>query len=251
MARQSTIFRLKGTIAGVTFYKTKDGYLAKEKSEIERSKLKNDPAFQRTRENGAEFGAAGTAGKVLRRSISTLLKKASDGRVTSRLAKEMLNVLREDTVHPRGQRTVTAGTVELLHGFDFNVNAKFGAAFTAPFSVSLNRVTGEAQAALPVFIPATDIKAPGGTTHFRFLSAAMEVDFDNEAFLADIGDHPIMPWDETSSPAMNIEHLLTENSTLSLFFVLGVEFFQEVNGEMYPLKNGGYNALQIVDAQSA
>jgi hypothetical protein len=28
--------------------------------------------------------------------------------------------------------------------------------------------------------------------------------------------------------------------------VLGVEFYQEVNGQMYPLKNGTYNALAVV-----
>jgi hypothetical protein len=27
---------------------------------------------------------------------------------------------------------------------------------------------------------------------------------------------------------------------------LGVEFYQEVNGQMYPLKNGVYNPLAIV-----
>jgi len=27
---------------------------------------------------------------------------------------------------------------------------------------------------------------------------------------------------------------------------LGIEFYQEVNGQMYPLKNGSYNALSIV-----
>jgi hypothetical protein len=28
--------------------------------------------------------------------------------------------------------------------------------------------------------------------------------------------------------------------------VLGIEFYQEVNGQMYALKNGAYNALAVV-----
>jgi hypothetical protein len=30
-----------------------------------------------------------------------------------------------------------------------------------------------------------------------------------------------------------------------LFLVLGVEFYQDVNGVKYPLKNGAFNALNI------
>ena len=65
MARQRSIIKVDGTIGGITFYKSKDGYLAREKGGIPAERIANDPAFQRTRENGAEFGRAGKAGKVL------------------------------------------------------------------------------------------------------------------------------------------------------------------------------------------
>ena len=64
MARQKGIVKLKGTIGDITFYKTQDGHLAREKGGVDASRIKNDPAFQRTRENGSEFGRAGKAGKV-------------------------------------------------------------------------------------------------------------------------------------------------------------------------------------------
>ena len=35
MARQKGIIKLKGTIGDITFYKTKDGYLAREKGGID------------------------------------------------------------------------------------------------------------------------------------------------------------------------------------------------------------------------
>jgi hypothetical protein len=31
---------------------------------------------------------------------------------------------------------------------------------------------------------------------------------------------------------------------------LGVEFYQEINGQMYPLKNGAFNPLAIVKVDS-
>jgi hypothetical protein len=39
---------------------------------------------------------------------------------------------------------------------------------------------------------------------------------------------------------------VTAASTKPLFLALGVEFYQEVNGQMYPLKNGAYNPLALV-----
>ena len=76
MAKQASIIKLKGTIGGITFYKTsQDGYLAKEKSGVDASRIASDPNFQRTRENGSEFGTAGKAGKVLRTALRTFLSK--------------------------------------------------------------------------------------------------------------------------------------------------------------------------------
>ena len=85
MARQRSIIKLDGTIGGITFYKSKDGYLAREKGGIPAERIRTDPAFQRTRENGAEFGRAGKAGKVLRNSIRQLLQNVNDSRMVSRL----------------------------------------------------------------------------------------------------------------------------------------------------------------------
>ncbi len=246
MARQSGIIKLKGTIGGVTFYKSKDGYLAREKGGIDASRIKNDPAFQRTRENGSEFGRAGTAGKVLRNSIRVLLLKASDFRMVSRLTQEMVKVIQMDSTNPRGQRNVIDGEAELLQGFDFNLNGKLGTTFFAPSEVTLDRVTGEAKVDIEAFTPQIAIAAPGGTTHFKILSAAMEVDFENEVFITKTSESALYPWDNVEVAASSLENDLTANSTHPLFFVLGVEFFQDVNGEKYPLKNGAYNALQIV-----
>ncbi|MGV8944939.1 MAG: hypothetical protein ACOH1N_00795 [Lutibacter sp.] len=46
MARQTGIIKLKGTIGDISFYKTSDGHLAREKGGIDKSRIANDPAFQ-------------------------------------------------------------------------------------------------------------------------------------------------------------------------------------------------------------
>ena len=75
MAKQRGFLKIEGTLGDVTFLKTQDGYLVKEKSDIG-SRIATDKAFQRTRENNAEFGRAGKAGKTLRAALKSVLLNA-------------------------------------------------------------------------------------------------------------------------------------------------------------------------------
>ena len=79
MARQSGLLKIKGTIGGMTFYKSQDGDLVREKGGVSGDRIANDPAFVRTRENGEEFGAAGKAGKLLRDGLRPMMLNAADG----------------------------------------------------------------------------------------------------------------------------------------------------------------------------
>jgi hypothetical protein len=246
MARQTGIIKLKGTIGGVSFYKTRDGHLAREKGGVDRNRIMNDPAFQRTRENGSEFGRAGAAGKMLRTALRALLINASDFRMVSRLTKEMVKVLQEDQVSERGLRNVLDGELELLQGFEFNIAGKLGTTIYAPFTSAINRITGELNVDLASFVPINMINAPSGSTHFRIVSAGAEIDFEEGTFVSAESGTAILPYDSTATAAINLLNAVTAASTKPLFLALGIEFYQEINGTMYSLKNGSYNALALV-----
>jgi len=247
MAQQKGIIPLRGTIGNITFFRSKDGYLAREKGSLDANRIANDPAFQRTRENGAEFGRAGKAGKVLRTALRTLLQDVSDGRMLSRLTKEMVKVIKADATYPRGSRNVIDGEAELLKLFEFNANSKLTTTLFAAFTASINRVNGELTASIPSFVPVTMIAAPAGATHFKIVSAGTEIDFENGNFLADEKSTAEMPLDTTPTAVINLVNAVTPNSTKPLFLALGIEFFQFVNGTMYSLKNGAFNSLALVE----
>ena len=246
MARQKGIIKLKGTIGDITFYKTKDGHLAREKGGVDASRIANDPAFQRTRENGSEFGRAGKAGKTLRTALRTLLLNSADSRMVSRLTQRMVKVIQADLTNERGLRNVIDGEAELLVGFEFNIGGKLGTTLFAPFVGGIDRVTGAINVDLESFIPANMIAAPSGTTHFKITSAGAEIDFEAEVFVTTNSETAILPWDMTSTVAISHLNAVTPNSTKPLFLAVGVEFYQQVNGRMYPLKNGSYNPLALV-----
>jgi len=246
MAKQKGIIKLDGTIGGITFYKSQDGYLAREKGGVSADRIANDPNFQRTRENGEEFGRAGKAGKLLRNAIRAMLQNAADSRMVSRLTQKMVEVIQEDATNPRGQRNVIDGEAELLEGFEFNISGKLGTTLYAPFTGTIDRVAGTLTANIPSFVPINMLAAPGGSTHFKIVSAGAEIDFENETFVMDSQATAILPWDATATAVINLANAVTANSTHPLFLALGIEFYQEVNGQMYPLKNGSYNALALV-----
>ena len=246
MARQKGIIKLKGTIGDITFYKTQDGHLAREKGGIDASRMANDPAFQRTRENGSEFGRAGKAGKVLRTALRALLLNSADGRMVSRLTQAMVKVIQADVTSVRGLRNVIDGEAELLAGFEFNIRGKLGTSLFAAFTATIDRVTGAIKVDLASFIPAHMIAAASGTTHFKIISAGAEVDFEAESFVATTSETAILPWDALPTVAISQTNMVTANSTKPLFLALGVAFYQEVNGQMYPMKNGAYNPLSLV-----
>jgi len=153
MAQQKGHLPVKGRIGNLSFYKSRDGYLVKDKGGISKSRLASDPAFQRTRENGAEFGRAGKAGKLLRNAVKAVSQKASDGRAVSRLTKQMTLVQKSDTVSKRGERNVVDGNIGLLQGFQFNINAVLDSTFFAPFTAAIDRATGTLSVDIPAFVP--------------------------------------------------------------------------------------------------
>ena len=246
MARQTGIIKLKGTIGDISFYKTSDGHLAREKGGVDANRIANDPAFQRTRENGSEFGRAGNGGKVLRNAIRVLLQNAKDKRVVSRLTKSLVAITKTDTTNERGLRTLQDGNLSLLEGFEFNLNGKLGATLFAAFTKTFDRVSGDATLDLAAFSPTVRIAAPAGTTHFKVVMGASELDFVNETSTFENDETAILPYTAANTAAIALSATITANSTLPVVQVLGVEFYQEVNGEMYALKNGAYNALSVV-----
>jgi hypothetical protein len=247
MAKQKGIVPIQGTIDNITFFKTKDGYRVRKKTEMPAGRIANDPAFQRTRENGAEFGRAGKAGKNLRSAFGPLLQKVSDSRMISRLVSEMTKVIKADKASPRGFRNVIDGEAELLKGFEFNANSTLESTLSVQVTKSIDRVTGELTIAIPSFIPAKSVAIPQGATHFRLVASGAEVDFETGNYVADVKTTAELPWNNNATAAINLVNHVTPNSTKPLFLVLGIEFFQLVNGNMYSLTNGAFNALSLVE----
>jgi len=247
MATQEGILKIKGTIGGMTFYKSKDGHLVREKGGVDGSRIASDPAFARTRENGQEFGNGGTSGKYLRDAVRNMMLNASDNRVVSRLVQVLMSIQKLDTVSERGLRTVEQGlsTAEgkaMLNGFDFNINAVFGSIFFKSFG--LDPLTGTVN--IDNLIPLADILAPSGATHFSLKSGFAVIDFNSGVSALNVSDEIIAALDNTTQN-VSLAPIggAPAGSGIKVHLLL-ISFYQQVNGFNYSLKSGAYNALTII-----
>jgi len=247
MAKQTGLIKLKGKIGDLSFYKTKDGHLAREKGGVDAERIARDPAFVRTRENGAEFGSSASAGKLMRDALRPLIMRAADSRVTARLTKVMTLIKNLDATSARGQRNVGVAIAlpnakELLKGFNFNNRSILGSVLFKAFTVD----AGTGAITMTGLVPANEVAAPLGATHFSVRTAWAKLDFVqglkdvqvsdpyNGAIDSTSVDITLTPAQAPAGPGTNV-HLLM------------IEFFQEVNGVQYVLNNGQYNALSIVE----
>jgi len=246
MAQQKGIIKLTGTIGDISFFKSADGYLAREKGGVEADKIAKDPAFQRTRENGAEFGRAGKAAKLLRSSFQQLLQNSTDRLSISRLVRLMMTVIKADLTSQRGLRNVIDGEAELLEKFEFNEAAKLNSSLFASYVPAIDRVTGKLSISLPPFVPGRLLVAPPGATHFRIISGGASVDFEANKFVSDVKTSDILVIGNDPTAVIDLVNEVDPNSTSPLFLALGIEFYQMVNGNNYPLKNGAFNPMAIV-----
>jgi hypothetical protein len=249
MARQTGLIKIKGTLDNVNFYKTKDGDLARMKTSVDRDRIMNDPAFERTRENNAEFANSAKAGKLLRDSVRPLAMTASDFRVTSRMTRLMSKIKNLDETSTRGERTVATGIQEaaalpLLKGFEFNKNALLSAILFKPYTV--NTTSGIFN--INGLIPQVDVVWPQGATHVRFTGAVASINFETGAEEMIATNQVTLPINMTSADVELEPASVPAVGTVNLF-LLRIEFFQEMNGNMYTLKNNSYNALRIVEVE--
>ncbi len=210
------------------------------------ARIQTDPAYERTRENNKEFATAGKAGKLLRDSVRSLVMKAKDGKLSNRLLKEMMKVIKADATNPRGQRTVHDGAPGLLEGFDFNQNSPLNQSFHGAFTGIIDRATGKLTITIPAYVPTDAVIAPPSATHYKLVAAGVQVDFVAGKSFGEEKGSAILPVNSDPTAPLVIETSVVAGATVPLFLFFGIQFYQDVNGHHYSLKSGEFNALCIV-----
>lgn len=243
MAKQTGVITLKGPVGRLSFYKTRNGYLAREKGGIEKSRIMNDPRFARTRENIREFTDNATASKLLRDALRPVISKIGDKRLNLRITQVMMQVLKSDESSVRGDRKVKLGNWDLLKEMELNAGSSLSS--TLFFEIQSSDSASAWQVQLPAFVPGDMIALPVGATHYRISATGVGVDFD-------LGTRTVIGSTTGSMSVLDsavAQSLSVDKGQLSgthFVYLLTVEFIQIVNGVEYAINNGAHNAAKIL-----
>ncbi|OWK74310.1 hypothetical protein CBW16_02540 [Flavobacteriaceae bacterium JJC] len=246
MARESSILKLKGVLDGMSFYKNSEGHYVRAKGGIEKERILNDANFARTRENMNEFADINGAGKLIRNSVSEFLRRAKDMRTSSRLVSVIAKIKNKDALSVRGQRNFAKGfgTAEgkaMLTGYDFNRHAPLQTVLKK--ELVIDPVAGSIS--IRGFKPHSDLEVPEFATHVNLGLACVSLDAENEKSETVYSTSaPLVINEDVADLTVTLDALPTADG-VKMFYVL-LEFFQEVNGELYELRSGQMNALKLV-----
>ena len=251
MAKQKGVVKLSGSLDDITFSQTKNGYTASTKrKKVSKETIATDPKYARLRENMSEFDRGVTAGKQMRIAVQDALLNCVDKSIGTRLTTAMMVVLASDPSGKRGERSVANGNAALLKGFNFSAASQLSTSMKLAFPSAIDRVTGKITADIPSFVPEDVLVPSKGATHFKIHAAGVEINFGNNLHSTKLFESAGIPLGTDPTPAISILHDMGANSTNPLFLLVGIRFYQEVNGIFYPLKNGSSNALTIIEADS-
>ena len=109
---------------------------------------------------------------------------------------------------------------------------------------TVDMATGKVE--IDSFNPATELAVPEGATHLSFSSALALVNLEDGSYK--LSQSSAQNLSVTAAPADVVLQPATvpEGSGFMLLLLL-IEFFQEVNGVQYPINNGSYNVLNLLD----
>jgi len=112
MARVIAPFQIIGSIESLTFWvdKEKKNFVKKKgKVGITKEQFRDNPIFDRIRNQSSEFGRCAIKSRIFRKLAHYFNERAKDGSFSGRSNRLMLDVVSEDQTNPIGLRTVEKG----------------------------------------------------------------------------------------------------------------------------------------------
>jgi len=247
MARVKGIFPMVGTIGGVNFYYLEGKLTAREAGGgFNGHAIKTQANMQRVRENGSEFGHCSRVNKAFRVALINFYMGHKIFNFHSRLMTLFTGLKTLDTLNVRGSRKVAEGVATsegqtLLRQFNYTPDCDVSRIL--PFDCQIDPAT------YPLTITGFDIKKVGfatGATHIELNYGVLDYDFgltQPRLFMApalvlnrSFADTTVVLVPSIASPALNTR-----------LCILGVRYYQEANGALYPLNAAEAVGFKVLD----
>lgn len=157
-----------GSLGNVTAYRMRgtDKIILRRKGGATKKRIKNDPKFDLTRRNNAEFAGRSAASKYVMKMLQPV-KALADYNIAGPLNALMKPIQELDTTSDLGKRYVMLSkNGGIIEGFSLNRQALFESVVRAPVTGRITRETLSAEVEIPALIPGINFK-PRGTSQRR------------------------------------------------------------------------------------
>lgn len=186
MAKVIAPFIIKGTLDDINFVATADGgnyARIKGKTGVTSEEFKNNPIYDRIRNQGKEFGHCVKKSAIFRQLAVRFYNLAKDGSIAGRANKLLLEILEEDCTQPQGKRTLAEGLKtndgkEALLFFESNKLRPI----RKVLKIKEQCITNAQTVILNDFIPKEHLDWPEEATHVHLATATANWDFENDHF---------------------------------------------------------------------
>jgi hypothetical protein len=185
MAKVIGPLKLSGTLGDITFADTTEGNIAKEKREdyMTSEEFMANPVYDPIRDHGKEMGYCFKKARLFRMLAVNFYKNAKDVSFAGRANQILFEILEEDLINPKGQRTLGEGMKseflhEILLGFEGNKQKPLKKVLKTKYTHSHEERT----TTITDFNPENHLEWPEEATHAHFAMATANWDFENDTF---------------------------------------------------------------------
>jgi hypothetical protein len=185
MAKVIGALKLSGTLEDITFSNTTEGNIAKKKREdyMTSKEFMANPIYDRIRNHGKEMGYCSKKSRLFRLLAVNFYKNSKDVSFAGRANQILFEILEEDAVNPKGQRTLDEGMKspflgEILLGFEGNKQKPLKKVLKTKYSHSHE----ENSIKIIDFDPLNHLDWPEEATHAHLAMATANWDFENNTF---------------------------------------------------------------------
>lgn len=242
-------FKLSGTLDGINFVDTTEGNIARtERGNYMTSKeFMANPIYDRIRDHGKEMGYCALKSRVFRQMAVHLYKKSKEVSFAGRANQILMEILEEDTLNPKGQRTLEEGMkspflAEILVGFEGNKHKPLSKVLKTVFQ----HIPEQRTVKITDFIAGEHLDWPEEATHVHLAMAKANWDFTNDTFDTCYGEEIICPKEsEIQTLTLTTENPKGNHYQLTYLFI---GFAKQVRRK-YNLLHRKNNTVSIIACQ--
>ena len=208
--------------------------------------LLTDLRYERVLHNVMEFGRAGKSVKLLRLAFDRELRYIADPRLTPRLQKLMMEIIKSDPCNVRGMRSASAGNLRILSGFEFSPKAPLTPVIAEGSGCTIDRAAGRLSFTVPQYTPAQHFLRSEGYTSYRLIIAVAEINFDLGTAKTFCADSECRAMDSNVVPAGTFTINITPGSANPLLPVIGIQYFRAGEESEYMFGEKIHNTLTML-----